>query len=183
MDLDMHVLVVDDYSTMRRILRSLLQQIGFKNIDEAGDGGTALAKLRDSRFGLRAIAENEARPSRVCPGCGAGGASCSHRMLCHRSGCRFRAWPTLRAARPRCPRCFRASAGRHAVGLRHRSARVFWLFDRHETGQSPVSSPPFSSAGRAVRSIASPSGIADVSTKAANILCHSTRWLQRLRRL
>jgi two-component system, chemotaxis family, chemotaxis protein CheY len=52
MNLDMHVLVVDDYSTMRRIVRNLLQQVGFKNIDEAEDGGSALRKLRDSHFGL-----------------------------------------------------------------------------------------------------------------------------------
>jgi len=46
------VLVVDDYSTMRRILRSLLEQIGFKHIVEAEDGGTALNKLRGEPFGL-----------------------------------------------------------------------------------------------------------------------------------
>jgi response regulator receiver domain-containing protein len=49
---DMNVMVVDDYGTMRRILRSLLSQIGFKNIDEAADGGTGLSKLRDKPFGL-----------------------------------------------------------------------------------------------------------------------------------
>ena len=48
----MNVLVVDDYSTMRRILRNLLTQIGFSNIDEAADGSSALAKLREKRFGL-----------------------------------------------------------------------------------------------------------------------------------
>lgn len=52
MDLDMHVLVVDDYSTMRRILRNLLSEIGFKNVDEAEDGSAALRKLRDTPFGL-----------------------------------------------------------------------------------------------------------------------------------
>ena len=46
------VLVVDDYSTMRRIIRNLLTQIGFSTIDEATDGGDALAKLRDRSFGL-----------------------------------------------------------------------------------------------------------------------------------
>jgi two-component system chemotaxis response regulator CheY len=46
------VLVVDDYSTMRRILRSLLEQIGFTHIVEAEDGGTALNKLRSEPFGL-----------------------------------------------------------------------------------------------------------------------------------
>ncbi|HWI29239.1 MAG TPA: response regulator [Stellaceae bacterium] len=48
----MNVLVVDDYLTMRRIMRSLLQQVGFSNIDDAVDGGSALRKLRDTRFGL-----------------------------------------------------------------------------------------------------------------------------------
>jgi len=51
-DLNMNVLVVDDYLTMRRIMRSLLQQVGFSNIDDAVDGGSALRKLRDTRFGL-----------------------------------------------------------------------------------------------------------------------------------
>ena len=47
------VLVVDDYATMRRIVRNLLQQIGFAEIDEAPDGATALSKLRDgTRYGL-----------------------------------------------------------------------------------------------------------------------------------
>ena len=51
-DLGMNVLVVDDYSTMRRILRGLLQQIGFTRIDDATDGSAALAKLRENAFGL-----------------------------------------------------------------------------------------------------------------------------------
>lgn len=51
-DMNMRVLVVDDYSTMRRIVRNLLQQIGFNNIDEATDGSSALAKLRESQFGM-----------------------------------------------------------------------------------------------------------------------------------
>jgi two-component system chemotaxis response regulator CheY len=48
----MRVLVVDDYATMRRIVRNLLQQIGFNNIDDAGDGSSALAKLREGPVGL-----------------------------------------------------------------------------------------------------------------------------------
>jgi two-component system chemotaxis response regulator CheY len=48
----MRVLVVDDYSTMRRIVRNLLTQIGYTDIDEAGDGVAALQKLRESTFGL-----------------------------------------------------------------------------------------------------------------------------------
>ena len=46
------VLVVDDYATMRRIVRNLLTQIGFTDVEEAGDGVTALSKLRESKFGL-----------------------------------------------------------------------------------------------------------------------------------
>lgn len=48
----MKVLVVDDYSTMRRIIRNLLTQIGYTEIDEAADGGDALAKLRAVHYGL-----------------------------------------------------------------------------------------------------------------------------------
>jgi two-component system chemotaxis response regulator CheY len=43
-------LVVDDFSTMRRIVRNLLKELGFSNVDEAEDGVVALAKLRSSRF-------------------------------------------------------------------------------------------------------------------------------------
>ena len=46
------VLVVDDYSTMVRIVRNLLKQLGFVDIDDAGDGKAALAKLRGRKFGL-----------------------------------------------------------------------------------------------------------------------------------
>ncbi|HAH08622.1 MAG TPA: two-component system response regulator [Alphaproteobacteria bacterium] len=48
----MKVLVVDDYSTMRRIIRNLLSQIGYTDVDEAADGNEALAKLRSGAFGL-----------------------------------------------------------------------------------------------------------------------------------
>src|SRR5262245_10468963 len=48
----MKVLVVDDYSTMRRIIRNLLTQIGYTEIDEAADGNEALAKLRQVHYGL-----------------------------------------------------------------------------------------------------------------------------------
>ena len=51
-DLSMPVLVVDDYNTMIRIIRNLLRQLGFENIDEASDGTVALAKMRDKRYGL-----------------------------------------------------------------------------------------------------------------------------------
>jgi two-component system chemotaxis response regulator CheY len=51
-DLSMPVLVVDDYSTMIRIIRNLLKQIGFENIDDAPDGTAALAKMQAKRYGL-----------------------------------------------------------------------------------------------------------------------------------
>jgi len=51
-DLTMNVLIVDDYKTMLRIIRNLLRQLGIENVDEATDGGTALAKLRESDYGL-----------------------------------------------------------------------------------------------------------------------------------
>ncbi len=51
-DLSMPVLVVDDYATMIRIIRNLLRQLGFENVDEASDGRSALAKLRARKYGL-----------------------------------------------------------------------------------------------------------------------------------
>src|SRR3954447_20438463 len=51
-DLSMSVLVVDDYNTMIRIIRNLLKQLGFQNIDDASDGSAALAKMRAKRYGL-----------------------------------------------------------------------------------------------------------------------------------
>jgi two-component system, chemotaxis family, chemotaxis protein CheY len=51
-DLSMPVLVVDDYNTMIRILRNLLKQLGFQDIDDAADGSAALAKMRDKKYGL-----------------------------------------------------------------------------------------------------------------------------------
>jgi len=52
LDLSIPVLVVDDYQTMIRILRNLLKQIGFKDVDDASDGTAALAKLRERKYGL-----------------------------------------------------------------------------------------------------------------------------------
>jgi two-component system chemotaxis response regulator CheY len=46
------ILVVDDYQTMIRIVRNLLHQLGFDNVEDAGDGAAALAKLRQGNFGL-----------------------------------------------------------------------------------------------------------------------------------
>ncbi len=52
LDTSMNVLIVDDYKTMLRIIRNLLKQIGFSNVDEATDGVEALSKLRAGTFGL-----------------------------------------------------------------------------------------------------------------------------------
>lgn len=49
---DIKVLVVDDFPTMRRIVKNLLKQIGFENIDEAEDGVQALNKLKSGNYGL-----------------------------------------------------------------------------------------------------------------------------------
>jgi two-component system chemotaxis response regulator CheY len=43
-------LVVDDFSTMRRIVRNLLKELGYTNVDEAEDGQMALTKLRSEQF-------------------------------------------------------------------------------------------------------------------------------------
>jgi two-component system, chemotaxis family, chemotaxis protein CheY len=51
-DLSMPILVVDDYCTMVRIIRNLLKQLGFENVDEASDGSAALAKMQGKRYGL-----------------------------------------------------------------------------------------------------------------------------------
>ena len=51
-DLSMPVLVVDDYSTMVRIIRNLLKQLGFEDVDDASDGTAALAKLQEKKYGL-----------------------------------------------------------------------------------------------------------------------------------
>jgi two-component system chemotaxis response regulator CheY len=51
-DLSMPVLVVDDYSTMVRIIRNLLAQLGFADVDDARDGASALEKMRTKKYGL-----------------------------------------------------------------------------------------------------------------------------------
>ncbi|WP_247741818.1 chemotaxis response regulator CheY [Endozoicomonas sp. G2_1] len=50
MDKNMRVLVVDDFSTMRRIVKNLLRDLGFTNIQEADDGSTALPMLQNGEF-------------------------------------------------------------------------------------------------------------------------------------
>jgi len=51
-DMSMPVLVVDDYNTMIRIIRNLLKQLGFEDVDDASDGSAALSKLRAKKYGL-----------------------------------------------------------------------------------------------------------------------------------
>lgn len=50
MNRDMRILVVDDFSTMRRIIKNLLKDLGFTNISEADDGTTALPMLKNGDF-------------------------------------------------------------------------------------------------------------------------------------
>ena len=47
---DMKILVVDDFPTMRRIIRNLLKELGYLNVEEAEDGSKALVRLKDERF-------------------------------------------------------------------------------------------------------------------------------------
>lgn len=51
-DTSMQVLVVDDYKTMIRIIRNLLKQLGFNNVDDAADGSAALEMMRARKYGL-----------------------------------------------------------------------------------------------------------------------------------
>ncbi len=54
MPIDKHIpiLIVDDYNTMRRIVRNLLKQLGFENADEAADGTEAFKKMQEKTYGL-----------------------------------------------------------------------------------------------------------------------------------
>jgi two-component system chemotaxis response regulator CheY len=51
-DLSIPVLVVDDYKTMIRIIRNLLKQLGFSDVDDAADGTEALGKMKQKKYGL-----------------------------------------------------------------------------------------------------------------------------------
>jgi two-component system chemotaxis response regulator CheY len=51
-DMGLPILIVDDYKTMLRIVRNLLKQLGFHNVDEASDGSEALTKMRGKEYGL-----------------------------------------------------------------------------------------------------------------------------------
>ncbi|MGD9966530.1 MAG: response regulator [Hyphomonadaceae bacterium] len=57
----MPILIVDDYNTMIRIMRNLLRQLGFTNIDEANDGAAALAKMRTKEYAL-VISDSQMSP-------------------------------------------------------------------------------------------------------------------------
>ena len=50
MDKNMKILIVDDFSTMRRIIKNLLRDLGFTNTDEADDGTTALPMLQTAKY-------------------------------------------------------------------------------------------------------------------------------------
>jgi two-component system, chemotaxis family, chemotaxis protein CheY len=52
LNLSTPVLVVDDYNTMTRIIRNLLKQIGFVDVDDASDGSAALSKMQQKKYGL-----------------------------------------------------------------------------------------------------------------------------------
>jgi two-component system chemotaxis response regulator CheY len=52
LDPSMPILVVDDYKTMIRIIRNLLKQLGFEDVDEAADGTEALGKMKERGYGL-----------------------------------------------------------------------------------------------------------------------------------
>ena len=51
-DTSIPILVVDDYNTMIRIIRNLLRQLGFNDVDDAPDGSIALSKMHIKRYGL-----------------------------------------------------------------------------------------------------------------------------------
>ena len=51
-DRNIKILVVDDFSTMRRIVKNVLKQLGFENLEEAEDGAQALAKLKTGGYGF-----------------------------------------------------------------------------------------------------------------------------------
>jgi two-component system chemotaxis response regulator CheY len=52
LDTKLPILVVDDYQTMVKIVRAMLAQLGFEDVDSASDGEEALSKMRDKKYGL-----------------------------------------------------------------------------------------------------------------------------------
>lgn len=51
-NMNMNILIVDDYKTMLRIIKNLLAQLGFNNVDEATSGAAALERLREKHYDL-----------------------------------------------------------------------------------------------------------------------------------
>ncbi len=51
-DASMSILIVDDYNTMIRIIRNLLKQLGYVDVDDANDGTSALAKMKEKTYSL-----------------------------------------------------------------------------------------------------------------------------------
>ena len=51
-DKNMNILIVDDYNTMLRIIRNLLKQLGFSNVDDAADGSAAFEKVQQKKYDL-----------------------------------------------------------------------------------------------------------------------------------
>lgn len=51
-DKNISILVVDDFATMTQLMKYLLMSLGFKNVDEARDGGSALTKMSEKQYGL-----------------------------------------------------------------------------------------------------------------------------------
>ncbi len=51
-NMDMKILIVDDFKTMLKVIENLLKQLGFKNIDEATDGVKALEKMKEKKYDL-----------------------------------------------------------------------------------------------------------------------------------
>ena len=52
MNTSLKILVVDDFATMRRIMKNILKQLGYTNIGEADDGTTALEEMKKTTFDL-----------------------------------------------------------------------------------------------------------------------------------
>ena len=63
MDKNMNILIVDDFSTMRRIIKNLLRDLGFTNTSEADDGTTALPMLKTASASCRRRAWNTSEPA------------------------------------------------------------------------------------------------------------------------
>lgn len=51
-DLGIKIIIVDDFATMRRIIRNILKQLGYTNIEEADDGATALPMIQSNKYDL-----------------------------------------------------------------------------------------------------------------------------------